>query len=91
MGHPRYNSWLKHKDYIMSIVFKSDITIEGIISSAFQFGWNVGSNYSEQKITSDNSDYSKLKDSLEMIADYGGSLTGEDAHEMKQIATEALQ
>ena len=41
--------------------------------------------------TSSNSDYVKLKEALEAIADYGGSLTGEDAHEMKQIATEALQ
>ena len=41
--------------------------------------------------TANNSDYAKLKDALEIIADYGGSLTGEDAHEMKQIATEALQ
>lgn len=61
MDHPRYNSWLKHKDYIMSTVFKSDITIESIISSAFQFGWNAGSNYSKQKITSHNSDYAKCQ------------------------------
>ena len=41
--------------------------------------------------TTDNSDYTKLKDALESIADYGGCLTGEDAHDMKQIALEALQ
>jgi hypothetical protein len=38
-----------------------------------------------------NSDYAKFKKALECIADYGGCLTGEDAHEMKQIAIEALQ
>lgn len=41
--------------------------------------------------TSSNSDYAKLKDALESIADCGGCLTGEDAQEMKQIAIEALQ
>ena len=41
--------------------------------------------------TAPNSDYAKLKGAIESIADYGGCLTGEDAHEMKQIAIEALQ
>lgn len=41
--------------------------------------------------TSSNSDYVKLKEALESIADYGGHLTGEDAYEMKQIASEVLQ
>ena len=38
-----------------------------------------------------NSDYAKLKEALESIAECGGHLTGEDAYEMKQIAVEALQ
>ena len=41
--------------------------------------------------TSSNSDYAKLKEALESIADCGGCLTGEDAQEMKQMAIEALQ
>ena len=44
-----------------------------------------------EKLTSDNSDYAKLKGAIESIADYGGCLTGEDAQEMKQIAIKALQ
>ena len=47
--------------------------------------------FSEDQKTAHNSDNAKLKEALEIIADYGGSLNGEDAHEMKQIATEALQ
>jgi hypothetical protein len=43
------------------------------------------------KLTTFNSDYAKLKDALECIAEAGGCLTGEDAREMKQIAIEALQ
>jgi hypothetical protein len=61
MEHPRYESWLKHKDYIIRTVVKSSSTIESIISSAFQFGWNAGSNYEESKVTSDNKGIPKCK------------------------------
>jgi hypothetical protein len=43
-----------------------------------------------KRITSDNSDYVKCREALEEIADYGGSLTGEDAIEMKHIAVYVL-
>src|SRR5678809_1159513 len=36
--------------------------------------------------TSSNSDYAKLKEALESIADCGGCLTGEDAQDMKPVS-----
>ena len=82
---------MEHEDIIHRLQIIRDLVRDGRKLDADVKLDSIQRMIAEEKLTSDNSDYAKLKEALESIADCGGCLTGEDAHEMKQIAIEALQ
>ena len=83
--------FMEHEDIIHRLQIIRDLVRDGRKLDADVKLDSIQRMIAEEKLTSDNSDYAKLKEALESIADCGGCLTGEDAQEMNQIAIEALQ
>jgi hypothetical protein len=76
-----------------------DVQGRNIVPLPFQCGSKLyadgsidrGSLCYERQIITLQKHITELKDTLEAIADIGGSLTGEDAKEMRDMASEAVK